>query len=1558
MTTRQFLRSIRQALLGRRPLNRGRRHLTSTSIRRHQLDVGAMTQVLDPRLMLTVNIGVSRPDLVNSPFLMDQFLDNEPLTGPRNASEEISFEYGFSSAHVAATVDDTILAGDFSGIGFDQIVAVRGFGGALQWLGDTDRDTTQEYLFRFGLDDMVPLIADMNGDGYDDVIAVDTTTVSGFNEWYIHYGVPGANPLPTDDSTVAVDASFSFGLNGDTPRVGDINGTVTNRADVISVRVNGGNLDWYVSYASDGATPYVNSTTTVLSVSTTILGYGAANDIPVVADWDNDGDDNIGVVDEDTPTSTWNLDTNGGGSAEISLSYGLPGDQYYTGNWADVVWNGNTDSIWSTAANWSTGVVPTNTQTVVIDQPGSAVTVTQSSGSAEVATLKSRETVAVSGGSLRVYSSLNSTQAVNVTSSGTLRLDGPVAASLLDISTGANLLIGADNVLGSTLTNWQHGSTVAAVGGPRTESGSISVFGSAVVNTTENLTLTGSIGGTGGIGKQGTGTLEIAGTAVLNGGLGVDAGTVAVSGNITGSGQIVVNGGTLDLAADNALGTGTLRLVSGTLTSSSGLHNANNSSQLEGAFSMTGNVGLSGNMVLLGGTHTLTINGIGSNATLSGVISGSNGFTKAGTGRLTLTGNNTFSGNNAILAGTVDVTHANGLGTTSGQVTVSSGASLVVEGGVTLAAKPITISGTGQTGTGAFETVGGFNSYSGVLTLSGNATIGLSTGTLDLTGSVNTAGAQLTVDGNSPTASVFTAVIGGTGGLIKTGNSQLTLWAPNTYTGPTTVAAGTILLRDANGLGTNATPTTVNTGASLVTFGAGTVNEPFFISGTGPGGIGALAVSNGDTLAGAITLTNNASIYLNNGSTTGTISGVISDGGNGYDLTLETIDGTRLLVLTGASDYSGDTIIKGTGRVRLSGAGTLGNATGTTIISANSTLELDAGVTNNEAISLATGSTLRAVGAADQAGTVTLNNADQPEFSSFGGTLTVSGEITGASVGGGLFTFAGGTYVLTGNNSWTGRTRFSAGASVQAASANAIPDGVTLTMSESSTLDLAGFDETIGGLDTQGTVGTLSIVLGSNTLTVGGNNLDSTFPGVISGTGDLVKNGTGRLTLNGTSTFTGTTTINAGTLGGSGTLPGPVDIQSGAVIAPGNSPGILNTGDFDLAAGATLEIEIGGTTPGNTASDHDQINVTGTVSLAGTLSTLQWNGYAPSLGDQFVIINNDGADSVGGTFSGLPEGSTIANFLGSGLAALITYQGGDGNDVVLTVADTAVLVNGGTLNIVDANGGLNDLLTISTDLGDYVITSASNLLTAPGFTGDGTSTVRVPIASVTANTIVISTAGGSDTITIDATFSPGASIDVLIDGGTGADTVNWNASIATGSVAIAADFIVVTGDLTASGSDTITIAADQTVTINSTSAVTVADGNLLIQANQTALPQDGTDRGITINGDLVTSGSGTVTIDAKSGTAAADHGVVIGAAGSVMSTGLGIAAGAITITGTAESDVNSDGVWLGGLITSNDGDITITGTSTLGKGVNINDANISSTGTGANAATITITGNS
>ena len=155
----------------------------------------------------------------------------------------------------------------------------------------------------------------------------------------------------------------------------------------------------------------------------------------------------------------------------------------------------------------------------------------------------------------------------------------------------------------------------------------------------------------------------------------------------------------------------------------------------------------------------------------------------------------------------------------------------------------------------------------------------------------------------------------------------------------------------------------------------------------------------------------------------------------------------------------------------------------------------------------------------------------------------------------------------------------------------------------------------------------------------------------------LTKLGSNDLTLTATNTATGLFTINGGTgvigtsaggswagsviansggtLKGRGTIGGDVTINSGATYAPGNSPAIQSIlGNLTLASGSRTEIEIDGATAGNGAGFHDQINVTGTVTIqGGTIAPMTVfsgsSGYTPSAGQRFAAITGS---SVTGTF--------------------------------------------------------------------------------------------------------------------------------------------------------------------------------------------------------------------------------------------------------------------------------------------------------------------------------------
>lgn len=190
------------------------------------------------------------------------------------------------------------------------------------------------------------------------------------------------------------------------------------------------------------------------------------------------------------------------------------------------------------------------------------------------------------------------------------------------------------------------------------------------------------------------------------------------------------------------------------------------------------------------------------------------------------------------------------------------------------------------------------------------------------------------------------------------------------------------------------------------------------------------------------------------------------------------------------------------------------------------------------------------------------------------------------------------------------------------------------------------------------------------------------FAGTLTGAGTLFKAGFETWTLSGTSTaFPGTTVIVGGPLEVNGTLtPGPIQLNNegvrlqgtgtvgpielntfGAQIAPGTSPGILTSGQLSAGFnGGTLEIELNGTTVG---AEYDQLNIIGDVFLGPAMELDLAVNFAPALGDQFIIINNDATDAINGRFVGLPSNSA---FFADGQMFVINYAGGDGNDVVIT----------------------------------------------------------------------------------------------------------------------------------------------------------------------------------------------------------------------------------------------------------------------------------------------------
>jgi autotransporter-associated beta strand protein len=280
------------------------------------------------------------------------------------------------------------------------------------------------------------------------------------------------------------------------------------------------------------------------------------------------------------------------------------------------------------------------------------------------------------------------------------------------------------------------------------------------------------------------------------------------------------------------------------------------------------------------------------------------------------------------------------------------------------------------------------------------------------------------------------------------------------------------------------------------------------------------------------------------------------------------------------------------------------------------------------------------------------------------------------------------------------------------ASASFVDEGSFTTATGGGELDFVGlpFDVPGGtvavqsgtlGLQGGGTETGASFSIGAGaTLDFAGSTAFSADSGTtFSGAGNLTKDGPTTLTLSGESpSFTGPTTVNAGTLLVNGSMAGTaVSVLSGATLGgtgtvgavsttggtlqPGNNPGILVVdGDVTLDPSSTFAAALDGPTPG---TGYDQLNASGTVNLNG--STLVASlGFTPSA-QSFTIIRS--AAPIVGTFQGRPPGSTL---LLGGRLFTISYDAGNGHDVALTLVSPVVppqILSGGSATFAAGTAG-------------------------------------------------------------------------------------------------------------------------------------------------------------------------------------------------------------------------------------------------------------------------------
>jgi autotransporter-associated beta strand protein/YVTN family beta-propeller protein len=303
--------------------------------------------------------------------------------------------------------------------------------------------------------------------------------------------------------------------------------------------------------------------------------------------------------------------------------------------------------------------------------------------------------------------------------------------------------------------------------------------------------------------------------------------------------------------------------------------------------------------------------------------------------------------------------------------------------------------------------------------------------------------------------------------------------------------------------------------------------------------------------------------------------------------------------------------------------------------------------------------------------------------------------------------------------------------------------------------------------------------------TIDTDGFDATVSGNAINDGTLTKIGAGTLTLSGTSTNTGGTVVSAGTLvvngthtavpisvaggalGGSGSL-GTVTATAGA-ISPGPAAGtaILHAADVTFAAGALFIVDLQGITAG---TGYDRLEVSGTAAVDGATLMLM-PSFAPATGTTFTILTN-----ATGAFAGLPEGASIA---AAARHFRISYVGGDGNDVTLTVLNEVPTISSIAPQTVPENTPLAPIaftvgdtdgdpatLTITATSSNQTLVPDANL--AIGGSGAARTIAAMPrTAERGVTTITLTVGDGTDAVTTSFTLTVSEGTYYLAEGATG-----------------------------------------------------------------------------------------------------------------------------------------------------------------------------------------------
>ena len=845
------------------------------------------------------------------------------------------------------------------------------------------------------------------------------------------------------------------------------------------------------------------------------------------------------------------------------------------------------------------------------------------------------------------------------------------------------------------------------------------------------------------------------------------------------------------------------------------------------------------------GLSTITVNA-GTSADISAVLAGADGFTKAGNGLLVLSGANTYTGATTIGAGTlafektVVLYHGNDSSWTKDNLSVASGGTLAVN-----------VGGSGEFTVGQAKAM-----LSGLSTGINNS--GLQAGS---SFGINTA--------NATGDTVFDQAItnsSGTGsgalGFTKLGSGKLILNQANTYTGRTTIQGGTLQIGKVASL-YNAS----NYGSSLWTKENISVDSGAMLA-VNVGSYDEFSAYSAGILLGNLTGSVN-----NNGLQAGSSFGIDtsnatsdtafshsianSTGTGGGALSFAKL-GTGTLVLSGANSYSGATSIQG-GTLEFRNAASLYNS--------------DSAKWTNSNISVASGATLAVqVGryydnsiyntqdgfTAAQAKTLLSNLSTNVNHNGLqaGSTFAIDNwyddvtfdqkiaDSTGAGGGALGFTKLGyGRLTLNQANTYTGPTTLSGGTLV-IAGAGTLGSHSALTLNDYSSLNLGGTTQTVGAVVLNGNsrqrVSNGNLVATSYNDAINENNYSyfSSPTEIAAGLGGIgasySKSGTGRTILSGINTYTGTSSISAGTL----------EFDKTSSLYNGTESS-WTKGNISVAGGATLAVGVGGA---------GQFTLAQAKGLLSALSnSIDHNGL--QAGANFGI---DISDSVPATFD-----QVIADSTGAGAGALGLTKLGYGR-LTLNQANTysgPTRIYGGTLAISGAGTlGSNSALDIYGYRYDY----AGSALLDLGGTTQSVGAVSLSNGSIENGKLMGSSYSLSNAVV--AADLGGVGVNLTTDGSyavlSGTNTYTGTTTINSGSMQFAKAASLYNSDSSKWTKDNITVANSATLAISVGGAgeFSVAQGKTLLANLTNSINNNGLQAGSTFAIDTG-SATGDITFD-------------------------------------------------------------------------------------------------